>query len=158
MKKFIFILFVSCTAIVNAVAKDIPQSPGKYVPGYCAVVKNPNSPYNTDGESITAFFARFNSDKKFRESRICLDSEYYDGDAIEYIRDQADYLNGMKVGKGRANGEIWYGTFDIISPDEVWYFYESNPDADAEWGGGSITAGFERRDGKWYLIFIQMAG
>lgn len=158
MKKCLIALLVSIVATTTILAKEIPQSPGKYVPGYCAVVKNPNSPYNTDGESITAFFSRFTSDKKFRKSRINLDSEYYDGNVTEYIGNQADYLDNMKVGAGRANGEKWYGTFDIISPDEVWYFFESLPDGDAEWGGGSITAGFERKDGKWYLIFIQIAG
>ena len=156
MKRISALFILICAVCFAAMAKDAPAQPTAYSAKQTALATNPASACNKGGESFISFIKQFKASPKFRKARTRIGGYEYslEGEFAGYII--ADLK--IKTGKGRIDGETWFGTYYNVTANSVWYCIHYEPAPDADFGGGMTMLGFERIAGKWYVVFVQAAG
>lgn len=150
----LFAVFCSAFAVTAQDMSWMDNSPEKYLPAMTREVVSRTSACNQGEEAFMDFIPKFRTDKSFRDTRVKFDKEdqmselsfkYFDNFAI------------LKASKKNTRCDKSYGTWYNVSANEVCFRYDDVLLC-SEAGGGSVSARFQRIDGKWYITALMVAG
>ena len=130
------------------------KAPGKYVGANTAKIISSESACNQNGEAFKDFIPRFRTDKAFRNSRIRLAAD----DQIGAMGLQYCDFKLLKASRRNTRCDKSYGTWYNVSANEVCFQYNDVLPCNDDVGGGSVSARFQRIDGKWYCTGFMAAG
>ncbi|MCH5318773.1 MAG: hypothetical protein J1E38_03580 [Paramuribaculum sp.] len=161
-KALVFVVLLAGALSVSAQTdlSWMENAPDKYLPKNTQIVISPESPCNQNGEAFKDFIPKFRTDKAFRDSRVKFDADDEMGKMS--FKMLADYNDGkgyqlLKAVQKKLRCDKSFGTWYNVSENEVCFRYEDVLPCN-DWGGGSVTARFQRIDGKWYLTGVMLAG
>ncbi len=159
MRKIVFFLVGVFACVGTISAQDyswMENSPENYLPKMTQIIISANSPCNQDGEAFKDFIPRFRTDKAFRNSRLKFSDEMYESSFQSIAYSDTGY-GIFKAVKKNTKCDKSYGTWYNVSANEVCFTYSDVLPCD-EFGGSSVTARFQRIDGKWYCTACMVAG
>ncbi len=142
---FVMAIVMSVSASAQSWSENLPQS---YLSAQCKLVVSPTSECNKGEEPFSKFLAKFNTSKKFRQERVRITSNTLEfqneGPMLgNYVNALPDYnAIPLKAVNRRTGFKTWFN----VSADMVCYYFP----------GGYIC--FERVDGLWYVVAVNLAG
>lgn len=138
----------------------------------CDMVTDPTSACNTGGEAFSDFLTRFRTDNDFCASRFYIPESEDDDDMSALAFFKETYLEYREQGTQDFTPSYsndgcteslatWYGvTADhaLFVESRVYNCESDDPDVDNDMDDGIVIWTFERKDGKWFVTEVMVAG
>lgn len=160
-RKCLFVVALVLNALAVSADDDswMEMAPDHYIAKNTQIIISRESPCNQGEEAFMDFIPKFRADKAFRQSRL-----HFEGEDAELMsncfRMQGEFESGYRILKAvnrNSRCDKSFGTWYNVSADEVCFRYDDVllcVDA----GGGSVSARFQRINGKWYCTGFFSAG
>lgn len=148
------VLFISIAAFAQNLQTidDVPwNAPWKYLPKQSALAMSPTAACNQGEEPFKDFIRKWNASEALRKERVY--AEEGDIDIYRYQLDGLEVYGVLPVAAGKSvfvktgGGKMrTYRSFYNVTANTVGFCQEG------------CNLNFARIDGKWYLVFIGLAG